>query len=383
VTRRRAAGWAAAGVLVAAAVAGIGPGRNPGPPLDPRSTGPLGLAALVEVLDRLDVDVRVGGALPREDEPVALVVQDRFDEAAESALAEWVEDGGRLVVADPGLDAAADVVGVTAAAFTEPSIEPRCEDPAARGVGRVAVSGGLVLEAAGDARGCFPRNGGFWMVRDPRGDGEVVTLGGPQTLTNALLGEEDGAVLAVALLTPPDGGGVRVLTGGAAPGAGLSELLPDGVRLALVQVAVVWLGAVWWRGRRHGRPVEEVGPVRIDAAETTVALGALLHRAGRAQDAAALVRADLRRRLVERLGTPEAAGTAALAAAAADRTDLPAGLVHRLLDGPLPADDAGLVAFTSTAAHVALQLRQRTAADPTAGSTAAPPPRQPERSPTS
>lgn len=353
VGRHRLWRYAVAALVVVALVVIIGPRGRSATPLDPESTSPLGTRGILEVLGRLGTEVEVGTALPGPAEGVTLVIEDTLTDTQRRGLDRWVAQGGRVVLADPFSDLAPDLIGLTSIAFTEPTIQPRCDQPWVAGVSRVAVSGGMVFDRPERAVGCFPRNGGFWLVRTPQGDGEIITMGGPLTLTNESLAVEDTAVLLVNLLTPGEGGRLVVITGGTEEPADrtLADLLPDQVRYALAQIPLAWLALVWWRGRRHGAPVVETPPVRIEAAETTVAIGNLLHTAGRAEDAAAIIRARVHRELARRLGLPAIDDASAFVAVAARRTDVDQETLRRLLAGPLPTDDAGLVDFADTAAR--------------------------------
>lgn len=370
--RRLVVRYLVGAVVLVVIVLAIGPRGRSGPPLDPRSTGPVGTRGIVEVLERLDVDVRVADGVPTHADDAALVISDALAEEQRTAITEWVRAGGRLVLADPFSELAPDLTGLTSIAFTEPTIEPDCDDPLVGDVGRVAVQGGSVFDVGPEGSGCFPRNGGNWMVRTPVGDGEIITIGGPFTLTNDLLDVEDTAILLVNLLTPPDGGGLHVITpdrDADAPET-LTEVLPDQVAWSLAQIPLVWAALIWWRARRHGKPVEERTPVRIQASETTVAVGNLLFRAGRSADAAAMIRSHVHRQLSRRLGIPEVDDPEVFIAIAAARTDLAPERLRALLVSPLPTDDTALVRYANTAAGVVGRIRQRQTADPTGGSTA-------------
>ncbi|MGI9017425.1 MAG: DUF4350 domain-containing protein [Euzebya sp.] len=365
--------------IVVLLILAIGPRGSSGPPLDPRSTGPLGTRGIVDVLGALGADVSVTSALPETDDTTILVITDNLTDEQRTDVQDWVQGGGRLILADPFSELAPELLGVASIAFTEPSIEPDCADPAVEGVQRVAVSSSFVFELPAGGTGCFPRNDGFWMVRGPQGQGELITIGGPFTLTNELLDDQDTSVFLVNLLSPQPGGRVRVLTSDDPTDTpeSLTDLLPDQVALALLQIPLAWLALVWWRGRRHGKPVSEVTPVRIEAAETTVAVGNLLYRAGRAADAAAIIRAQVHRELLRRLGLTDMADPQTFIAIAAHRTDLDPQTLHQLLLAPLPDTDQGLTRFANTAAHVIGGIRQRRTADPNDGSTARPGPSTP------
>ena len=385
--RRRMAIVVAAAVVVLAVIA-IGPRRGFGAPLDPDSTGPLGVRGLVDVMIELGFDIRVEAGVPGPADQRALVIVDAMTDGQRDGVREWVRDGGTLVLADPLSDLAPSIGGLTSIAFTEPTIEPECEDPAVRGVNRVSVADGFVFDGDGIGTSCFPRNDGAWMVRASEGQGQIVSLGGPLTLTNQLLDDADNAVLLVNLLAPTDGGGVMVIRGEDPAGGGedsLAEVLPDQVWLALAQIPLAWLGLVWWRGRRHGKPVLEDPPVRVDAAETTIAVGNLMRRAGQAQAAAQVLRWRLTHDLRLRLGIPDTIVGDTLVAVVVERTRLPADRLRDLLVHPLPTTDDGLTGY---ARDVALLQRHLITHRPGGPPTDAPVPSQsqpqpiPSRSPT-
>src|SRR5688500_4329006 len=85
------------GGLLLAALAGGPPGRD-GPPLDPRSDGPLGTSALVSLLEGLGAEVELSAGLPGVTDDVALLLEDRLDEDQTDAVASWVRAGGTLIV---------------------------------------------------------------------------------------------------------------------------------------------------------------------------------------------------------------------------------------------------------------------------------------------
>ncbi len=114
---------------------------------------------------------------------------------------------------------------------------------------------------------------------------------------------------------------------------------------------------VLWRSRRLGRPVLEPQPVQLAGSELVVAVGELLQRAKGREQAASVLRDDLRRWLAERLGLPPAtsAEVVAEAASASGSSDLTADEVLAVLAGARPADEDGLVAL----AHSVESVRDR------------------------
>lgn len=347
---------ALAGVFVVAAVL-IGP-RDGGLPLDPRSTAPLGTAAVVEVLRRLGVEVRLDVAEPA-DAAVALLLRDDASEARRRRLLEWVGGGGRLIVADPSSPLVPEVVGRTTIAFTDPPLTPSCDWPPVAPVEEVDTGGDAVYAAPAGTTGCFERNDGHWLVAEPHGAGTVVALGGAYVLTNGALGDADHGVLAVALLSAGEGTTTAFVGGGAAvgePPAALA-LLPDGVRWALLQAAVVWVLVVAWRGRRFGAVVPEELEVALPASATVVGYADLLRRAGRPQAAAAHLRERLAAELAARHGLAPHADASAIASAAAASTPVTVDRIEQVLAGPLPANDLALVTYAREVHRLAAPLR--------------------------
>jgi len=368
--RRRVKELAPFGLLaVALALAALFGGRPPvqGEPLDPRSSGPLGTKALVDTLGELGARVELVAGVPDADTEVALLLADALDATAREELLAWVREGGRLVAADVASPLTPEVVDATSLGITTPSLAPGdCPLAAMADVGRVTVPGGAVYAVDEGAVGCYPRGEGSWLVARTEGEGAIVALGGPATFTNLELGAQDNALLAAALLlggqdgrqgrprvavleTPPPGGGDATLT----------DLIDPSVRSAFVQLLIAFGLVVLWRSRRLGRPVVERNPVEVPGSELVVAVGNLLQTARRPGRAAALLRADARRLLTERLGLPAGADAEVIADAAASRTGVHRADVAEVLDdGDAPAkgaaqvDEARLVALAQSAEAV-------------------------------
>ncbi len=343
--------WVLAGAGILLAVFLIGRPRSDGPPLDPSSSGRLGTRALVLLLEDLGADVSVREGAPADGDDVALVLSDALDDGERDAVRRHVEDGGRLVVADPTSPlqpfAINDVLGTD-------RLRPRCDVPALADVGTVDPVGGVGFDVSGAGTPCFPDDGGAFVAVADVGRGTVVGIGGAGMLTNTSLGEVDNAVLAAALLAPQPGTRVAILRPAAVGGGSrsLGDLIAPGVKGALVQIAVAFLVYALWRARRLGRPVPEPQPVPLAASELVVAVGNLLQQAGRRDQAGALLRSDLRRRLAERLGLPFDAPVEVVATTTAARTGIPADRVRAALTPvPLPGDEE-LVALSAEVAAV-------------------------------
>ncbi len=352
----RAAAVAAAvlGVTVAGVVL-IGPPPREGPPLDPSSTGPLGTRALVLLLEGLGADVAVTGEPPTAAVDIALVLSDDLDQAGRAGLGRWVRAGGTLVVAAPRSPLNPfPVRGTTGAAPAAATLDRGCGLPALADVERIDPAGGLAYGLFPGATGCFPAGEGHFVAVGPEGEGTVVAVGGAAVFTNRVLGSEDNAMLAAALLAPRPGARVAFVRppGPGTGSQGLTDLVGDDVKAALAQLAVAFGVYAWWRGRRLGRPVPEPQPVSLAASELVAAVGNLFHQARRHDHAGALVRDDLRQDLARRLGLAATAAPATVAAVAAARTGVPLDRLDAVLT-PNPLGDAdGLVALAAEVAAI-------------------------------
>lgn len=344
----RRGGWVLA--IVAVVVAGAfvgGTRRTSGPPLDPRSTGPDGTRALVELVGALGGSLTVVEGAPDTTFDRAILLEDRLGRDEASALEAWVEGGGLLVVADPSSLLTPPVAGGVA-----DELRGECTVRGLAGVGRLDVGVSSVFDVPPGASGCFTVGDDAFVVVLPTGAGTIVAVGGPDPFTNRLLDEADNAVLAGALLAV-DGGRAAFVRPGL-PGSGdrgLVDLIDTPVRAALAQLVVAFGVVVLWRARRLGRPVEEHQPVEIEASELTRAVGRLLAGNRRPDRAAALLRDRARRELSAPLGLPLHATVEQVTAAIVARTSLTREEAWRAVAAPV-ATDQDLVATAQSLVRI-------------------------------
>jgi hypothetical protein len=365
-----ARGWVvgavAAGLTVVAVIA-IGAGTGSDVPLSPRSDDRLGTSALVALAGEMGADVEVAGRLPALDggtageaPDVIVVLADLLGEQQRTVLDDWVDEGGRLVVADPG----SELTPAWVANFAEVddlsparTLAGRCEIDALDGIDVAAIeprNGGVLYQPPPGADSCVDdSSGAAYIVATDRGDGTVVALGGSGLLVNAALAEGENAPVVTALVAPERGTDVLVLEPEAlAPGSGgqrtLGDLIPAGVTRALVQLALAFVVYALWRARRLGRPVPEPQPVAVAGSELVAAVGNLLDRTRSPAHAGELLRADLRRFLADHLGVPAGTSPDVLAAVAAERTQVAEESLRWALSLEPVTDDAGLTALAAT-----------------------------------
>ncbi|MEA2900361.1 MAG: hypothetical protein QOH36_248 [Actinomycetota bacterium] len=356
--------WPWLAVVVAMLLVGVAGGapKPDGPSLDPSSTGPSGTKALVDTLRLLGADVSVQSGAPGPADATALLLQDGFDDVTRGQVADWVRAGGTLVVTDVSSPLSPVVPSrPTELVFLDPELRRDCNVAALRQVQRLDVPGAVLQEIPDGATGCFRAgtDDEAFLVVVPVGDGTIVALGGAGFLVNGNLDEADNGLLAVSLLAPTGSERVVVLRP-PAPGEGekgLLDLVSRRWELAVLQLGVAFGVLVLWRSRRLGPPVLEPQPVQLAGSELVVAVGELLQRAKGREQAATVLRDDLRRWLAERVGLPPAtpAEVVAEAVGASAGSDLRAEEVLAVLAGGRPADEDGLVAL----AHAVESIRRR------------------------
>ena len=332
--------WGGLGLALLAVAAIAGRPDSDGPPLDPTSTGPLGTKALVVLLRELGADVEVADAAGDDPGGSALVLADTLTGEQRSALQRWVEAGGTLLVADPGSP-------LIQAGQRDPfedsgDLDRGCDVPALAEVDQIHPPSGVPLVPRGTAVGCFPVEGGSFVVIEQRGSGTVVAVGGAATFINRVIGDADNAALAASILAPRPGSRVTILRS-APVGAGertLTDLIGDRVKGAAWQAVIAFVLLALWRGRRLGRPVVDPQPVEIPGSELVAAVGQLWQQGRHRERAAAVLAADLRRTLAERLGLPRSTPDDVLARAAESRTGVSAAAVESALACRATGDDA-------------------------------------------
>jgi len=364
---------------------------------DPASSAPDGYRGLALLLRDRGAEVNSTAPVRLGTDPVpagsVMVVPDpdlltavEYRSALESA-----EAGATVVLGAPrrsGLDdpdpdepdpgAGGGVLAVPARVLADTPAEPTrqgaCDIGRLDGLGPIDTAFGAPVtagDAGAEARGCYGDIRGAHVLEEEHGAGTLITLSSPYLWANARLqpDKEDGgepldnAAVALRLLGPTGAGateGTSVTFVDAVPTAGVApdgtrnpiELLPTGVKLALVQLVAAFLLYAWWRSRRLGPVVVERMPVEIAGSELVVAVGDLMRRKGSAQRAADVLRADARRDLARRLGVPLDAPPESLVRVVSTRSGRAVESVAAVLgDGPVPSAEA-LVRLASSLSDI-------------------------------
>jgi hypothetical protein len=364
-------------LLGAIAIALLQPGPASTGYLDPSGTDTTGAHAIADILSgRGDTVIRASTAA-----------------AAESAARKTGQGAVTLVVTSPGLltgrqlgglarvqadlvligpdavalAALAPRVGLAGPAPVQ-SLAPGCGLSAARLAGTADMGGAqLTLRqpatprrhrtaaaraAAGRTALCYPTGGHPSLVRYTVAGRVITVLGTGNALTNGSLAQVGNAALALNLLgsntrivwlVPSAGLGAAVLPSGGQ--RSVLSLIPLPAYLVTIQLGIAAVLAAMWRARRLGPLVPEPLPVVVRASET-VEGHAGLYRSRRARGrAAAALRSAMLARTLPALGLAPEARPAEVVAAFSARSGSGQARIEAMLFGPVPGDDAALVAL--------------------------------------
>jgi hypothetical protein len=210
------------------------------------------------------------------------------------------------------------------------------------------VSGAPAATAAAAAGQCYRVAGHPTLVRYQAGRRTVTVLGSSVPLTNAALAHRGNAALALNLLR----GSPRIVWLVPSPPAltpagqkSLFQEIPGAAYLVTLQLFVAAGLAALWRTRRLGPLVAEPLPVVVRASETVEGHGRLYRSRRSRGRAAAVLRDAARHRITSRLALPAGADASTVSAGVAAVTGREPGAVQAILYGPVPRDDAALVAL--------------------------------------
>ncbi|MFN8053110.1 MAG: DUF4350 domain-containing protein [Acidimicrobiales bacterium] len=325
--------------------------------------------ATVSSIDASDLDAAAAGRFPVVYVPVA----DSVGAATATRWRAFAENGGRLVLGTPSKEFGTKPVGSPFDANSSigfggaggPRLSDVCTIEQLGGAKAVEAPLLDVDVRVGGRDSCYGDGTGALVVVDRIGAGEIFTLANPDLFTNVLMGAPeldqkrvssvpDNAVLAVRLLGRGAAGGearqVAVVTSGieATPvdgTKGITDFIPWGVKLGLLELGAAFAFYALFRGRRHGRVVPEPVPVTIAGSAFVGAVGDLLERQGAHARAAEVLRASLCRELAQRLGVPVATDRSALAMVVAERTGRDPAAVWSVLSDPVDTESS-LVSLT-------------------------------------
>lgn len=333
--------------------------------LDPGSSDPLGAGALNDLLGERGFSVvrayspeaaiaALGSPAPGKAQATLVVTSP--EQLTPGQLRLLSKARADLFLVAPGPHSLPALAPQTTLATTGntakgPLAKPGCNLPAARLAGAADISG-YTYQAPPGAIACYRAGGHPSLVRYAA-DGRTITiLGGGILFSNAFLDSQGNAALALNLLrghrqivwlTPQP----QVAPASPGPGGGsqrpVPPLLPAAAWLMIAQLCVALMIAVVWKARRFGPLITENLPVVVRASETVQGHARLYQsRRARAQATAAL-RSALLARVLPVLGVVRDAPPDSIAEVLAARSRKSQPEIARILYGPAPTDDPGLV----------------------------------------
>jgi hypothetical protein len=368
--RWRGARWVLLALVVIVGVAALSTyltAPRPGGPMDPESTSPDGVRALVTILREHGVDVIAAdniAAVEAAARPDTLIVVAQtfhlFDDELLRRLA--VLPGDRLLVAPVSRtrEALAPEIRV-AGATTFGDSDPDCDLREATRAGEVRFGLSDAYEAVGDVP--MTRCYGGALVRYTHDGRQVTVVSTADFMTNSGLLKEGNAALAMNLA----GSHPRVIwyapqhsetDGESGGGAGILDVIPPQVGWIVLQLCLVVALVAMWKGRRIGPLVAEQLPVVVRASETVEGRGRL-YRSRRAHDRAAeALRTATLQRTLPRIGLGPDAQPPAVVSAITERCGLDPQAVAHTLFGPPPASDPDLVNLANELDNIERQVAQ-------------------------
>jgi hypothetical protein len=331
--------------------------------LDPASTADQGTKALADILAERGfhvtavyspADALAAIASDQSSRPVVTLVITSPDLLTRQQRRQLRAADADLVLVEPGnaalLDFAPNVRVANPGAPLGGPVDPACALPGARLAGS-ADEGGITYQGPSHATRCYPVDGYPSVIRYRQGSRIVTILGSGQPLSNALLGLDGNAALALNLLSahsaivwltpePTLAAGTPPVTTGGRPGP---SLIPAAAWLVAGELCVALLLAALWRARRFGPLISEQLPVVVRASET-VEGHARLYQSRRARARAAdALRYDLLSRIAPTLGLAKDAPMDAVTENLAGRSRRSMEEIAAIVYGPPPATDADLV----------------------------------------
>lgn len=356
--------------LVAVVLASLRPKERP-EYLDPDSPAQQGTRALAEIVRHRGTPVTVvrsasAAADRMRAAPDAVLVVARSDRLAADDLETLrTLPGDRLLLAPTPGTLRALAPGVDPAGASAGTYDPGCSLREATAAGSVEFADSEIYSAPANATSCYLSGARGNLVRLPVAAGTVTVLGSGHPLTNERLTDAGNAALGMNLLSTR-AGVVWLLPDPPKPGSvhqrSFGDLVPFGVRLAVLQGFIAVGLVALWRSRRLGPIVVEPLPVVVRSAEA-VEGRARLYRARRAGDSASqALRAGALERLTALLGMPRSAAAdpdmaAEIVATIAQRTGREQAVIGGALYGPPPVDDAELVRLAGFLDDLERQVR--------------------------
>lgn len=358
---RRSLFWIAAAIfaLVIAVIAlGLAGSSSGGPPLDPTNPAPAGAMAVAEVLRQQGVDVAPTSTLAATRNAISdpgsttLFIYDYGLYLDDDQLREAVGLAQHVIIADPTFGALRAIApGVAQAGFVDGALDADCALAAVQKAGTVS-GGGSGFRLVGDGSGAVTCLGSgddvYSLIELPDGSGRLSILGATGALSNEFIINDGNAAFALNLLGETEHLVWYIPTFDDLPGDGptLAELTPGWVSPVLGLLAITFIAAAIWRGRRLGPLVIENLPVVVRASETMLGRARLYEKSSSRLRALDSLRIGSIQRLALLCGLPRVATVDEVIAEVASVTGAQPGDIRSLLVDAKPGSDRDLVTLS-------------------------------------
>lgn len=342
--------------IISIAVTGSNAG---GPPLDSTNAAPQGAMAVAEVLRQQGVTVTATSSLDETRDAIdaadstTLFLYDLEGNLSDQGLRDALRLADNVVIADPDfgdlrivapeLAMAGYVSGVLEADCSVAVVE-RAETVSGEG------SGYRLVDDDAAATMCLGSGDDVYSLAQIDRDGTKLTvLGATGALTNESVSNDGNAAFALGLLGEndtliwylPGFGDVE-----AATPETVAELTPGWVVPVMFLLALTFIAAAVWRGRRFGPLVIENLPVTVRASETMLGRARLYEKSSSRLRALDSLRIGSVQRLAGICGLPRTATVDDVIAGVASLTGAQPGEIRILLVDAVPATDRDLLFYS-------------------------------------
>lgn len=365
-------------VVILAGLVISGLSRSAAQTLGATSTAPSGARAVVEVLRRQGVTVKVTSTLQQTKRaaassgPVTVFVSDDQELLDQAQWKQLGALGRHTVVAAPGptaLKALAPGVRQDASGLSG-TLAPSCDVAALARVRAVTGSGsGYTVRdtpAGTTTTVCLPARGAtgpvYGLVEVERGGHATSILGASEALENGAISDHDNAAMALTLLGDSPTLVWYLPTIADLPkGQGtLGTLTPGWVTPSILLLLLATVAAAVWRGRRLGPLVVENLPVVVRATETVEGRARLYERGRSRGHALDQLRIGAIGRLAAATGLGSRASVDDVVLRVAALVGVDPRRVHGTLVGGDPVDDRQLMAMSDDLADLELAVERAT-----------------------
>ena len=314
----------------------------------------VGAQALVNVLRQDHVNVSVAATLHAaksaaslDPSGTTLMLYDPSAYLGSDQLTSLTGVAGTVVLIEPSFqELSAFAPDIHQAGAVPSRASANCDLPTAQRAGKVSglAVGYRVTDSSDSSTTCFGSDGIFSLVKVENDRGSVFVLGGTTVLTNGSILHNGNAALGLGLLGQtshlvwylPSFADSNIEQDGAAP-------LPPWVLPSIILVALVFIAAAIWRGRRFGPLVVERMPVTVRSSETIEGRARLYQRSSARTRVLDSLRIGTLDRLAKTLGLPKLASIDDIVGAVAGVTGRKQSDVRALLVDELPTNDRSLL----------------------------------------